>query len=113
MEDDLRNTDDGTSSGTPSNPSPWATVAEAAAHFRRSEWFIRKVANQMSKLGIDRHPIKAGRDWLIDISGMTSFFSSEAVHSSATTQYPIAEFDGSLPGEVGPDETWGWENDVA
>lgn len=97
----------------PSDQSPWATISEAAAYYRRSEWFIRKVANEMSRREVDRHPIKAGRDWLIDIGGMTDYFSEQAVQSSSETSYPITEVDGSLPGDVDSDETWGWESDVA
>ena len=97
----------------PSDRSPWATISEAAAYYRRSEWFIRKVANEMSRREVDRHPIKAGRDWLIDIDGMTDYFSAEAVQSSATTRYPITEIDASLPGDVDAGETWGWDSDVA
>jgi len=91
----------------------WATVEEAAQHFRRSIWFIRKTANEMVRLRVERHPIKAGRDWLIDISGMTSFFAAKAVQTSATTTYPIAQASDSLPDEIGPDETWELNTDVA
>ncbi len=98
----------------PSNQSPWATVTEnRSALFRRSEWFIRKVANEMCRRDVDRHPVKAGRDWLIDIDGMTAYFSEQAVQSSSETSYPITEVDGNLPGEIDSSETWGWDSDVA
>jgi hypothetical protein len=113
METDLPNEECRTSTTPPSSATPWSNVEEAAAHFRRSAWFIRKTASEMARREIDRHPIKAGRDWLIDIEGMTAFFSQNAVESSATTSYPIAEIDASLPGEVLGDEIWGWNEDVA
>lgn len=113
METERPNEEPQHDSNTESERSPWATVSEVAAYFRRSEWFIRKAANEMSRREVDRHPIKAGRDWLIDIGGMTDFFSKEAVQSSATTCYPITEIDASLPGDVDSDETWGWNSDVA
>ena len=113
METDLPNEECRTSTTPPSSANRWSTVEEAAAHFRRSAWFIRKAANEMARREIERHPIKAGRDWLIDIDGMTAFFSQNAVESSATTSYPIAEIDVSLPGEVPGDEIWGWNEDVA
>jgi hypothetical protein len=113
METDLPNDERRTSTTPPSSATRWSTVEEAAAHFRRSAWFVRKVANEMSGREIDRHPIKAGRDWLIDIDGMTAFFSQNAVESSATTSYPIAQVDVSLPGETPADEVWGWNEDVA
>ena len=112
MESDLPNEELETSTTPPSSATPWSTVDEAAAHFRRSAWFIRKVAVEMSKGNVDRHPIKAG-NWLIDIDGMTAFFSHNAVESSAATSYPIAQVDANLPGEVPGDEIWGWKDDVA
>jgi hypothetical protein len=113
METDLRNEEPQHGSNAPSDRSPWATISEAAAYYRRSEWFIRKVATTMSKRKVDRHPIKAGRDWLIDIGGMTDYFSEQAVQSSSETSYPITEVDGNLPDEIDSGETWGWDSDVA
>jgi hypothetical protein len=85
----------------------WATVDEAAAHFRRSAWFIRKTANEMSRCKFDRHPIKAGRDWLIDLEGMTLYFGFRAERDAAQSCYPVSDLDGRLAAHAA-DEDWGW-----
>ncbi len=85
----------------------WATVRETSSHFRCSEWFVRKTANEMAALKVPGHPIKTGHEWLIDIDAMKSYFSLKAEEAAARSRYPMSQVDGNLA-TVRDDEDWGW-----
>jgi hypothetical protein len=90
-----------------SEQTQWSTVAQTAIHFCRSEWFIRKTANEMSQLRTAGHPIKAGGGWLIDIDAMTAYFAFNAEKAASRTRYPTTEADANAR-HVGKDEDWRW-----